>query len=79
MLIVTPVLLPIQTGHYRVLIRFTEFDDTGRSNKKLWNMRFEFVLCRIRIFPTLISKHKWLGSELPLRNTIGLDLSRLSA
>ena len=24
------------------------------------------VVCRIRLFPTLFSKIKWLGSELPL-------------
>ena len=27
---------------------------------------FEFLLCRIRLFPTLISKIKWLGNELSL-------------
>ncbi len=29
---------------------------------------FRVILCRIRIFSTLISKIKWLGSGLPLRN-----------
>ena len=29
-------------------------------------MKFRGVLCPIRLFPTLISKIKWLGSELPL-------------
>ena len=28
--------------------------------------KFRVVLCRIRLFPTLILKIKWLGSELPL-------------
>ena len=28
--------------------------------------KFKVVLCRIRLFPTTISKIKWLGSELPL-------------
>ena len=28
--------------------------------------KFRVVLCRIRFFPTLISKIKWLGSGLPL-------------
>ena len=28
--------------------------------------KFRVVLCRIRLFPTLISKIKWFGSELPL-------------
>ena len=28
---------------------------------------FRVVVCRIRLFPTSISKIKWLGSELPLR------------
>ena len=27
---------------------------------------FKVILCRIRIFPRLISKIKWLGSGLPL-------------
>ena len=30
------------------------------------SFKFIVVLCRIRPFPTLISKIKWLGSELPL-------------
>ena len=32
------------------------------------NLKFNFriLLCRIRLFPTLISKIKWLGSGLPL-------------
>ena len=32
------------------------------------SLKFRVVLCQIRLFPTLISKIKWLGSELPLRN-----------
>ena len=28
---------------------------------------FRVVVCRIRLFPTLISRIKWLGSELPLK------------
>ena len=31
-----------------------------------WKFKFRVVLCRIRLFPTLVSKIKWLGSELPL-------------
>ena len=34
--------------------------------------KFRVVLCRIRVFPTLISKIKWLGSGLPLRK-VALD------
>ena len=33
---------------------------------KFTSFKFGVVLCRIRPFPTLISKIKWLGSELPL-------------
>ena len=29
-------------------------------------LKFGVVLCRIRLFPTFISKIKWLESELPL-------------
>ena len=32
--------------------------------------KFRVVLCRIRLFPTLISKIKWLWSELPLIKTV---------
>ena len=32
-----------------------------------WRFKFRVVICRIRLFPTLISKIKWLLSELPLR------------
>ena len=32
-----------------------------------WTFKFRVVLCRFRLFPTLISKRKWLGSELPLK------------
>ena len=28
------------------------------------------LLCRIRLFPTVISKIKWLGSELPLKTKV---------
>ena len=31
------------------------------------SFKFRVVLCRIRLFPTLSSKIKWLGSELPLK------------
>ena len=31
-----------------------------------WTFKFRVVICRIRPFPTLISKMKWSGSELPL-------------
>ena len=33
---------------------------------KMMSFKFTVVLCRIRLFPTLVSKIKRLGSELPL-------------
>jgi len=49
----------------------------SRSRNSSFN--FRVVVCRIRLFPTLISKIKWLGSELPLnwlKIAVGdLDLS----
>ena len=38
--------------------------DVGKRRIRQDNDRV--VPCRIRFFPTLISKGKWLGSELPL-------------
>ena len=37
---------------------------------------FKVVLCRIRLFPTMISKIKWLWSELPLSST-GLFFAKI--
>ena len=34
--------------------------------ESIQKFNFSVVLCRIQPFPTLISKIKWLGSELPL-------------
>ena len=34
-----------------------------------WRFKFRVVLCRIRLLPTLISKIKWLWSELPLNRS----------
>ena len=31
------------------------------------SLKFRVVVCRIRLFPTLISKIKWLGYGLPLK------------
>ena len=46
---------------------------------KTFNSRV--VLCRIRLFPTLISKIKWLGSGLPLTPEIaecyGFEFSKI--
>ena len=39
----------------------------SRSTKIGWSFKFRVVICRIRLFPTLISKIKWFGSGLPLR------------
>ena len=35
--------------------------------ESILKFNFRVVLCRIRLFPTLISKIKWLGSKLPLK------------
>ena len=40
-----------------------EFLDRLRIDRRF---KFRVVICRIRFLPTLISKIKWLGSELPL-------------
>ena len=37
-----------------------------KNRLKMVSFKFIVVLCRIRPFPTLISKIKWLWSELPL-------------
>ena len=37
------------------------------SQSRNSEFNFKVVVCRIRLFPTLISKINWLGSELPLR------------
>ena len=36
------------------------------SQSRNFSFNFRVVVCRIRPFPTLISKIKWLWSELPL-------------
>ena len=38
-----------------------------QNRLKMASFKFRVVLCRIRLFPTLISKRKCLGSELPLQ------------
>ena len=38
----------------------------GFSQPRNSSFNFRVVLCRIRLFPTLISIIKWCGSELPL-------------
>ena len=43
----------------------------SRSRNSSFN--FSVVICRIRLFPTLCSKIKWLGSGLPLKS--GLKFS----
>ena len=37
------------------------------SRSRNLSFNFRIVACRIRLLPTIISKTKWLGSELPLR------------
>ena len=41
-----------------------------QNQLKMMLFKFSVVLCRIRLFPTLISKIKWLGFELPLKAPI---------
>ena len=36
-----------------------------QNRLQIKSFKFRVVLCRIRLFPTLISKLKWLGSVLP--------------
>ena len=38
-----------------------------QNRLKMASFVFRVVLCRIRLFPTLISKIKWLWPELPLK------------
>ena len=43
---------------------------TSTQNRlKIKSLKFRVVLCRIRLFPTMISKIKWLECELPLTRT----------
>ena len=54
-------------------ITLSERDGSGIDRLKNWipdrlkmtSFKFRVVLCRIRLFPTLISKMKWVRSELP--------------
>jgi len=39
---------------------------SGQKRLKMASFKFRVVVGRIRLFPTLISKIKWLGSGLPL-------------
>ena len=49
---------------HRTTLNFNLQSISGRSRNS--SFKFRVVVCRIRPFPTLISKTKWLGSELPL-------------
>ena len=40
------------------------------SRSRIPSFNFSVVVCRIRLFPTLISKIKWLGSGLPLNPAV---------
>jgi len=45
-----------------------KLNSRSTSNRlKMTSFKFRVVICRIRLFPTLISKIKWLGYELPLK------------
>ena len=66
---------------YVILFLYSMPERCGSDIERLWNriswptqnrlkmlsFNFRVVLCRIRLFPTLISKIKWLGSGLPWR------------
>ena len=49
------------------LQRHWNWISTSTQNRlKMTSFKFIVVVCRIRLFPTLILKIKWLGSALPL-------------
>ena len=52
-----------QIRHTTTLTLNDEFRDRLKID---WKFKFRIDICRIRLFPTLIWKIKWLGSELPL-------------
>ena len=57
----------INVGKSRIRHRTTlKLNDEFLDRLKMTSFKFRVVLCRIRLFPTLISKLKWLGSGLPL-------------
>ena len=62
--------LKIKLGKSRIRHTTTlKWNDEIQDRSKInWKWRhFRVVLCRIRIFPTLIAKIKWLRSWLPLK------------
>ena len=58
----------INVGNSRIRHRTTlNLNDEFLDRVKIdWIFKFRVVLCRIRLFPTLISKIKWIWSVLPL-------------
>ena len=52
---------------YILAILFLTICKSSLSRTRNSSFDFRVVLCRIRLFPKLISKIKWLGSGLPLR------------
>ena len=67
----THFIFEINVGEGRIRHRRTQESNFQIDSKTTEDDIIEsrFVLCRIRLFPTLISKIKWLGSELPLKLT----------
>ena len=69
----------LETNVGKCRIRHTttlQLNDEFQDRLKIyWKFKFKIVLFRIRLFPTLILKIKWLGSELPL--THALDYSEI--
>ena len=62
-----------KSDHFRVHLCFDLYNNSEIEWKKIWKNRlkmmsfkFRVVLCRIRLFPSLISKIKWLRFELLL-------------
>ena len=58
----------INVGNRRIRHRtILKLNFSSDSNwQKIKSFKFRVVQCRIRLFPALISKIKWLSSELPL-------------
>ena len=64
----SPYIFEINVGKSRIR-HTTTLNDEFLNRLKIdwrWRSNSESVLSRIRLFPTLISKIKWLWSELPL-------------
>ena len=52
---------------------------SAQNRRKMASFKFRAVLCRIRLFPALLSKIKWFGSKLPLITRITIYIVLLLA